>query len=392
VALADCKACPRIERQTRPGVSVARVERDGLTELYVTAAPTSPDAHPAEQASETYGAIAEVLSQADGYVVQERTFGSLDARQAILGERERLLAPAFGRSGWPLNFIEGAPCGSPGLAGVHVHAIVGAAPEPLMSGGQVLGTAFARDGATHVYLTGIERPDLTGPGDAAESMFEHALDALERLDLSFRDVVRTWIYLYDILDWYGEFNEVRRRLYAQWGIGEGGPARHPASTGIEGRPGRNGLCAMDLYAIGGDRRGVLVEQMHNPAQNEAYSYGSAFSRGMAVRFGALETAYVSGTASIDEKGRTVHVGDVAAQTKCTLDKVEALLSTRGMTLEDTVTATLFVKRPDDAQLVRRIVAERSPRLSQGILVRADVCRPDLLFETEVTTARVVCDA
>lgn len=44
--------------------------------------------------------------------------------------------------------------------------------------------------------------------------------------------------------------------------------------------------------------------------SEAYDYGSAFSWGMRIDLGGLVILLISGTASVDERGRTIHVGDV----------------------------------------------------------------------------------
>jgi hypothetical protein len=49
--------------------------------------------------------------------------------------------------------------------------------------------------------------------------------------------------------------------------------------------------------------------------NEAYDYGSAFSRGMRIDLNGVSILLISGTASIDERGNTVHVGDFRAQQK-----------------------------------------------------------------------------
>ena len=49
--------------------------------------------------------------------------------------------------------------------------------------------------------------------------------------------------------------------------------------------------------------------------NEAYDYArpSSFSRGMRIDLNGLVVLLISGTASIDENGETVHVGDFRAQ-------------------------------------------------------------------------------
>jgi 2-iminobutanoate/2-iminopropanoate deaminase len=51
--------------------------------------------------------------------------------------------------------------------------------------------------------------------------------------------------------------------------------------------------------------------------NEAHAYGSSFSRGLRVDVGNVAILLISGTASIDEDGNTVHPGDFRAQCRRT---------------------------------------------------------------------------
>ncbi len=53
--------------------------------------------------------------------------------------------------------------------------------------------------------------------------------------------------------------------------------------------------------------------------NEAYSYAkpSSFSRGLRIDLGGIVILLISGTASIDENGVSVHVGDLRAQCRRT---------------------------------------------------------------------------
>ena len=51
--------------------------------------------------------------------------------------------------------------------------------------------------------------------------------------------------------------------------------------------------------------------------NEAYDYKSSFSRGLRIDLNGLRILLISGTASIDEQGNTVHVGDFSAQLRRT---------------------------------------------------------------------------
>ena len=58
---------------------------------------------------------------------------------------------------------------------------------------------------------------------------------LEAGGLSYQDVVRTWIYVSSILDWYADFNSARRLVFCRAGLLDGSRSRWlPASTGIEG--------------------------------------------------------------------------------------------------------------------------------------------------------------
>ena len=53
--------------------------------------------------------------------------------------------------------------------------------------------------------------------------------------------------------------------------------------------------------------------------NEAYAYAkpSSFSRGMRIDLNGLSILLISGTASIDENGVSVHIGDFRAQLRRT---------------------------------------------------------------------------
>ena len=134
----------------------------------------------------------------------------------------------------------------------------------------------------------------------------------------------------DILAWYPEFNEVRNEAYGRFGLmPSAGDDRLllPASTGIGGQSPRGAAAVMDLLAVTGPQAsGSGVKQLSNGRQCDAFRYGSAFSRGACVPRPGCSVIYVSGTAAIDEHGRSLHPGDVAGQIAATLEKVEALLA------------------------------------------------------------------
>ena len=77
--------------------------------------------------------------------------------------------------------------------------------------------------------------------------------------------------------------------------------------------------------------------------NEAYDYCSAFSRGMRVELGNIVILLISGTASIDDEGKTVHVGDLRLQTRRTFDNITGLLASEGATWKDVVRTTCYLR-------------------------------------------------
>ncbi len=122
--------------------------------------------------------------------------------------------------------------------------------------------------------------------------------------------------------------------------------------------------------------------------NEAYDYGSAFSRGMRIDLGQFVVLLISGTASIDENGRTVHEGDLRAQTRRTFDNITALLAAEGATWKDIVRTTCYLRDIErDYQAFNR---ERTAFYEEQGLnplpastgIQAILCRPDLLIEIE----------
>jgi enamine deaminase RidA (YjgF/YER057c/UK114 family) len=127
---------------------------------------------------------------------------------------------------------------------------------------------------------------------------------------------------------------------------------------------------------------------NHAALNEAYDYGSAFSRGMRIDLNGLSILLISGTASIDDMGRTVHVGDLRAQLRRTFDNISKLLAAEGATWHDIVRTTCYlrdIERDYQAFNEERTAFYREQHLdplpaSTGI--QAILCRPDLLIEIE----------
>lgn len=286
----------------------------------------------------------------------------------------------------------------------------GLVPEPGLA--EVLGAGHStvvvkQDGMSWVHCGGAcedgEGQSVYGP---ALQMFRDLDQQLDARGVRFGQVLRTWLYLGDIVgpdgetQRYKELNRARSDFFA--GIVFDAASRtanrpsagFPASTGI-GADGR-GLGVGALALVSG-RADVHVVPLENPRQTAAYDYAAVyspkspkFSRAMAVACETGAMVFVSGTASITGS-ETQHVGDAAAQTQETLDNIAALigpdnlaehgLAGHGGTLGDMTVARVYIKRPEDHAAVRAICEARLGSTPICYTI-ADVCRDDLLVEIE----------
>jgi len=124
--------------------------------------------------------------------------------------------------------------------------------------------------------------------------------------------------------------------------------------------------------------------------NEAYDYAkpSSFSRGLRLDFDGMAALFISGTASVDEGGSTIHVGDFGAQCWRTYRNIDALLQSEGATWHDVVKTTCYLRDIErDYVQFNRIRTTffhwlGLDPLPASVGVQARLCREDLLVEIE----------
>ena len=145
---------------------------------------------------------------------------------------------------------------------------------------------------------------------------------------------------------------------------------------------------------------ILETIAHNPIQkramtnhgvlNEAYAYAkpSSFSRGLRIDLNGLTILLISGTASIDEEGKSVHIGDFRAQMRRTLANITGLLESECCTWHDIVRTSCYLRDIDrDYEIFNE---ERTAFFNEQGLdplpastgIQAKLCRPELLVEIE----------
>ena len=123
--------------------------------------------------------------------------------------------------------------------------------------------------------------------------------------------------------------------------------------------------------------------------NEAYDYETkvSFVRGMRVEMDNCIMLFISGTASVDEDGRSIHPGDLKAQTRRMFTNIKALLESEGADWHDIIRTTCYLadfRNYDDFNEERNAFYEEEglDPLPASTCIEARICRADLLVETE----------
>jgi enamine deaminase RidA (YjgF/YER057c/UK114 family) len=357
-------------------VVLRRVDGPGARELFFLCRPLAEAADAGMQAEAIYRAVLGVL-EAEGAsftsVVCETLFlRSLHDLERVRAARERVLASSAAPHHRPaITEIELPPSSERALE-VSLQAVLPLPTRPpLRVDPFAHGLRMQIGDEVRLYAGG-----LYGTGDAYQqtlAMFEVAEDLLRQAGMAFRDVVRTWIHLRDIDRDYADMNRARRAFFEARGID---PA--PASTAIGGTPAHGRDLCLGMYAV----RAVVRSVMSTSLLNDAASYGADFARGIRVVEANKIALHVSGTASIDEAGRTAHPMELEAQADRMLRNVAALLEGQGAGFGDVVSAVTYLKRPADARRLREKLREAGFAGFPHALVAAPLCRPELLCETE----------
>jgi len=367
-------------------------------QLFISASITKLDVDPGQSAGEIYNRIAELLSTFESKIIHERCFSSIGLQTQILEARTRVILKYKIDPNSPVTFIEGESCLENKFAGVQIRALKPNSETHLrtiLDQGIPKGCAWNLNGSTFFVLQSVDGGNTKGTKrtdrkSQSEAMFHQAEKLLRIEGASYQDVVRTWIYLSDILDWYGDFNAVRNHCYSDYGfLGnidsklQAEQIYLPASTGIEGKNSSGFPATMDVFAIHrSPGSNIQVRPLYGIKQRSPFRYGSAFSRAMVIEEPGSKLILVSGTASIDEQGKSMFIGDPAAQIRQTLNVISELVGSEGATLHDLCEATVFIKRQEDFLIYQEIIGQMGISNSPSVCVLADVCRDELLFEID----------
>ncbi len=393
-----------IRKESSEGIGYSVVELNDVRHVFASAVPRTGDTLE-EQAQDALRTIKEVNHE-------EGTRGSI-VEQAVfmkdIGQMEacrRIMHDFYGDELPATTYIPQPPCQGKLLS---IEALgVGRVTE----GVEIRRLCDRIVVASHSGVSWVHcgqvvpTTEATGVYDRSLSAFENMRQMLGSAGMRFQQVIRTWLYLGDIVgpegdtQRYKELNRARTDFFKDITFA---PVKMPASVNHALYPASTGIGAnsrdvvMSCIALATDRDDIVGTPLENPLQTSAFDYSvkygpksPKFARAMALSCGPFATIFISGTASITQS-ETRHVGDVEGQTRQTLDNIEALISEDnlrrhgmpglGTSLEGLALVRVYIKRQEDYARTRAVCEDRLGELPTVYAV-ADVCRPELLVEIE----------
>ncbi len=288
----------------------------------------------------------------------------------------------FGEVTWPITLLQSEASSPDAPVGIDIHALAGdeIALTPIRLHGRVVGNRWEDSCGKYCVLQDLRAQNVgESPAIQTQHVFDDMLAALSQAGMNFQQVYRTWFRNRDILSWYGDFNRVRTEFFNQHHVFDG---LLPASTGISAGNAHHAALVAGLWAMLPKSPSTTAQVVESPLQDSACRYGSSFSRAVEVRSASHRHLTISGTASIDRGGKTVHIGDTRAQIELTMQVVEAILKARHMGWPDVVRGLAYYRHAADIGLYQQWAQAHGVTLPV-LEINHTVCRDDLLYEIEL---------
>ena len=199
--------------------------------------------------------------------------------------------------------------------------------------------------------------------------------------------IRTWFFVQNVDINYAGVVKARNEVFVTQNLTD--KTHFIASTGIAGRHANpKVMVLMDTYAVGGLQQGQ-VNYLYAPTHlNPTYEYGVSFERGTYIDYGDRRHVFISGTASINNKGEVVHSGDIKKQTLRMWENVEMLLKEADCDYSHVAHFLVYLRDMADYSVVKHLFEERFPNIPK-VYLWAPVCRPGWLIEMECMAVKTI---
>ena len=236
------------------------------------------------------------------------------------------------------------------------------------------------NGYRHLWTMGLQK--------AEGSSYEQTLKLLNSYEDKLDDLgatlaencIRTWFFVRDVDTQYAGMVRARRDNFLEQGLTKN--THFIASTGIGGNPSHPlSIIQLGAYALTGFDK-AQQQYLYAPTHlNPTYEYGVTFERGTCIYYGDRKHVYISGTASINNKGEVMYEGDIVKQTHRMWENVETLLAEANTTFDDVMQIIVYLRDLSDVSLVKSLFDKKFPYIPY-IITLAPVCRPTWLVEME----------
>ena len=245
-----------------------------------------------------------------------------------------------------------------------------------------------RHGGYQHYWSGTACYDTEDSESQTRRLLNHYVGQLDEEGCNLADhCIRTWFFVQNVDVNYAGVVKARNEVFEQHNLTS--KTHYISSTGINGRNAdHHVLVQMDTYAV----KGLCPEQiqfLYAPTHlNPTYEYGVSFERGTAVAYGDRRQVFISGTASINNKGEVLYLGDIRKQTERMWENVGVLLEEADCGFDDVQQMIVYLRDVTDYQVVHDLYEKRFPNIPK-VIVYAPVCRPGWLIEMECIAVKSV---
>ena len=354
---------------------------EGVSEYHVMLHVTNPRLTYTEQVDALLEAYHEMLEgDLKGAVaVFKRFFISDAANQA-----DYLLAIHAEQSGCALSIVEQPPLDGTKVAlWVYLQKNV---QMKALSGGiyEVKHGAYR-----HLWMAGAYNQASNSEYQMRLLLNDYVMQLLENGCSLAENCIRTWIYVQNVDVNYAGVVKARNEVFVTQNLTD--KTHFIASTGIAGRHANPKVWVqLDAYAVDGVKK-EQIHYLYAPTHlNPTYEYGVSFERGTYVDYGDRRQVFISGTASINNKGEVVYPGDIRKQTLRMWENVEVLLKEAECTFDHVGHLLVYLRDVADYTVVREMFEERFPNIPKVYLL-APVCRPGWLIEMECMAVKPIHD-
>ena len=363
-------------------IEISRYEvPEGVSEYHALLRVTSPHLTYTEQVDSLLEAYYEMLEgELKGAVaVFKRFFVSDAANQA-----DYLQALHAERSDCALSIIEQAPLDGSKVA-LWVYLQKGVQTKALKNGIYEMKHGAYR----HLWMAGACNQAMNSEYQMRLLLNDYVMQLLENGCSLADNCIRTWIFVQNVDVNYAGVVKARNEVFVTQNLTD--KTHFIASTGIAGRNANpKVLVQLDTYAVDGLKK-EQIHYLYAPTHlNPTYEYGVSFERGTYIDYGDRRHVFISGTASINNKGEIMHPGDIRLQTRRMWENVETLLKEADCGFEHVGHLLVYLRDIADYTVVREMFEERFPNLPKVYLL-APVCRPGWLIEMECMAVKPIRD-